>query len=165
MKDFGTAGLGIDRFVSLGSPHLAPPAGVIDQTRGILTRVNQDCPGAYHDKVQYVTVAGRYIKGAALDDSSASIAAKIAGAGYQQTCGRADAEGDGIVPVDIAHLDGAVNLTLDGAYHSPLGASKDRRWYGTPEIASRWIDAVDGTMAGLASSDGILEVQQVLRLD
>lgn len=27
----------IDRFVSLGSPHLPPPDGVIDQTRGILS--------------------------------------------------------------------------------------------------------------------------------
>lgn len=35
LLDFGTAG--IDQFVSLGSPHLPPPAGVIDQTRGILT--------------------------------------------------------------------------------------------------------------------------------
>jgi hypothetical protein len=30
--------------------------------------------------------------------------------------------GDGIVPVVSAHLEGALNLTLEGAYHSPLGS-------------------------------------------
>lgn len=53
MLDFGTAG--IDRFVSLGSPHNPPPKdvpGVVDQTRGILTWVEANCPGAHHDSVR-----------------------------------------------------------------------------------------------------------------
>lgn len=53
MKDFGTAGL--DRFVSLGSPHNPPPKdvpGVIDQTRGILTWVEDNCPGAFEQNVR-----------------------------------------------------------------------------------------------------------------
>lgn len=41
LLDFGAASNGIDQFVSLGSPHLPPPPGVIDQTRGILTWVQQ----------------------------------------------------------------------------------------------------------------------------
>jgi hypothetical protein len=52
MLDFGTAG--IDRFVTLGSPHNPPPAGaagVVDQTRGILTFCQDACPGAFHDEV------------------------------------------------------------------------------------------------------------------
>lgn len=49
MLDFGTAG--IDRYVTLGSPHAPPPAGadgVVDQTRGILTFCADACPGAHH---------------------------------------------------------------------------------------------------------------------
>ena len=49
MHDFGTAG--VDRFVSLGSPHQPPPAGVLDQTRGILTYCSDTFPGAYHPEV------------------------------------------------------------------------------------------------------------------
>jgi hypothetical protein len=52
MLDFGTAS--IDRFVTLGSPHNPPPAGaagVVDQTRGILTFCQDACPGAFHDEV------------------------------------------------------------------------------------------------------------------
>lgn len=49
LKDFDRTG--IDRMVSLGSPHLPPPAGVVDQTRGILTYCSDACPGAFHSEV------------------------------------------------------------------------------------------------------------------
>ncbi len=49
MKDFDRTG--IDRMVSLGSPHLPPPPGVVDQTRGILTYCSDACPGAFHPEV------------------------------------------------------------------------------------------------------------------
>ena len=42
---------GIDRLVTLGSPHNPPPQGVLDQTRGILTHVQQTCPGNFHQEV------------------------------------------------------------------------------------------------------------------
>lgn len=41
---------------------------------------------------------------------------------YPQVCGRADVDGDFIVPTAAAHLDGAVNLEVEGAFHSPLGS-------------------------------------------
>lgn len=44
---------GVDRFVSLGSPHLPPPPGIIDQTRGILTYCERTFPGAYHGDIIY----------------------------------------------------------------------------------------------------------------
>lgn len=119
MLDWGTEG--IDQFVSLGSPHLPPPEGVIDQTRGILTFVSQACPGVHHPDVQYITIAGRYIRGAPLLGPG-SWAQRVVGAGYQQVCGDAQVWGDGVVPVPAAHLEGALQLTLDGVYHSPLGA-------------------------------------------
>jgi hypothetical protein len=59
LLDFGTAG--IDRYVTLGSPHAPPPpgaAGVVDQTRGILTFCSQATPGAYHDEVRRARARG-----------------------------------------------------------------------------------------------------------
>jgi hypothetical protein len=40
----------------------------------------------------------------------------------RQVCGTADVDGDFIVPVPCAHLDGALNVNLEGAFHSPLGS-------------------------------------------
>ena len=81
-------------------------AKVVDQTRGILTWVEQTCPGNFHSSIEYVTVAGKYLKGAGLRDKGASIAQKVVGAGYQQVCGDARVWGDGITPVVAAHLEG-----------------------------------------------------------
>lgn len=132
MLEYGTAG--IQAFCSLGSPHLPPPPGVIDQTRGILTYINQVTPGAFHQQqqqennttssnnVRYTTIAGKYIKGSPLTGPG-SWQSRIVGAGYQQVCGECEVWGDGVVPVASAHLEGAKNITLEGCYHSPLGAT------------------------------------------
>jgi len=59
-------------------------AKVMDQTRGILTYVEQNCPGRFHSNIEYVTVAGKYMQGAGLRDKGATVPQKIVGAGYQQ---------------------------------------------------------------------------------
>ncbi|GFR40829.1 hypothetical protein Agub_g1304, partial [Astrephomene gubernaculifera] len=67
LMHWGTAG--VDRYVSLGSPHMPPPRdapGVVDQTRGLLTACNEACPGAYHSSISYVTIAGKFLHGAPL---------------------------------------------------------------------------------------------------
>ncbi|KAG2496478.1 hypothetical protein HYH03_005304 [Edaphochlamys debaryana] len=69
LLDWGVAG--VDRFVSLGSPHAPPPEGVLDQTRGILTWVNQAAPGAFHDSVSYTTICGRFVRGESLTGGGA----------------------------------------------------------------------------------------------
>ncbi len=53
-----------------------------------------------------------------------------------QVCGDAEVEGDFIVPVSAAHLEGALNVNLDGAFHSPLGAKLSflGPWYGSNEV-------------------------------
>lgn len=123
LLEFGTTG--IDRFVSLGSPHLPPPQGVIDQTRGILTWITERSPGAYHaDDLEYVTIAGKFIKGSPLLGPG-DFYSRVIGLGYNQVCGESAVWGDGVVPIPSAHLEGAMQLTLDGIYHSPLGASLD----------------------------------------
>ncbi|CAL0318931.1 unnamed protein product [Lupinus luteus] len=157
----------ISLLLTLGTPHLPPPKGlpgVIDQTRGLLHYVHQNCPKPLHTPhLKYVCVAGRYIQGAPLFgksnpniDSSLptrpdsaiitspphkiTLRARFVGQGYKQVCGKADVWGDGIVPEVSAHLEGAINISLDGVYHSPV-ASDDhfRPWYGSPAVLEQWV--------------------------
>lgn len=74
-------------------------------------------------QVRYVTIAGAYIQGAPLLGPG-PWQCRVVGAGYKQVCGKATAWGDGVVPVMSAHLDGAIQVTLKGIYHSPLGADE-----------------------------------------
>ena len=56
--------------------------------------------------------------------------------GYQQVCGDAEVDGDFIVPLPCAHLDGATQVNLEGAFHSPLGSKVSflGPWYGSDEV-------------------------------
>ncbi|KAI3435235.1 uncharacterized protein J3R85_006343 [Psidium guajava] len=66
--------------------------------------------------------------------------ARFVGQGYKQVCGQADVWGDGVVPEVSAHLKGALNISLDGVYHSPVGSDDvSRPWYGSPAIVEKWI--------------------------
>ncbi|CAN6237018.1 unnamed protein product [Urochloa humidicola] len=72
--------------------------------------------------------------------SGATWRARFVGQGYKQVCGRADVWGDGVVPEMAAHLDGALNISFDGVYHSPVGADDEQRpWYGSPAILKQWV--------------------------
>ncbi|GMP42126.1 hypothetical protein CsSME_00011965 [Camellia sinensis var. sinensis] len=65
---------------------------------------------------------------------------RFIGQGYKQVCGQADVWGDGVVPEVAAHLEGALNISLDGVYHSPVGSDDESRpWYGSPAIVEQWI--------------------------
>lgn len=66
--------------------------------------------------------------------------ARFVGQGYKQVCGQADVWGDGVVPEVSAHLKGALNITLNGVYHSPIGSDDELRpWYGSPIVVDKWI--------------------------
>ncbi|KAK6162785.1 hypothetical protein DH2020_002626 [Rehmannia glutinosa] len=142
-------------------------SGVIDQTRGLLDYVEKHCAKAvYTPDLRYVCIAGRYIQGARLlgssnDDNSAvmveidqpvgemtaidtstpasaTLRARLVGQGYKQVCGQADVWGDGVVPEMSAHLEGALNVSLDGVYHSPVGSDDETRpWYGSPAVKDK----------------------------
>ncbi|KAK1386396.1 hypothetical protein POM88_024131 [Heracleum sosnowskyi] len=61
--------------------------------------------------------------------------------GYKQVCGQADVWGDGVVPEVSAHLEGALNISLDGVYHSPVGLDDESRpWYGSPSVVDKWLN-------------------------
>lgn len=173
MQEYGTSDISL--LLTLGTPHLPPPkgvSGVIDQTRGLLYYVEENCaPAVYTPELRYVCIAGRYIQGAPLtgnsiattdeivavdtpsdvaeavmigaDNKSAqsgpTLRARFVGQGYKQVCGRADVWGDGVVPEISAHLEGALNISFDGVYHSPVGSDDERPWYGSPAILQQWV--------------------------
>ncbi|XWS58631.1 hypothetical protein CRYUN_Cryun08bG0051400 [Craigia yunnanensis] len=71
---------------------------------------------------------------------SPTFRALFVGQGYKQVCGQADVWGDGVVPEVSAYLEGALNISLDGVYHSPVGSDDvSRPWYGSPAVVEQWI--------------------------
>ncbi len=57
-----------------------------------------------------------------------------------QVCGEAEVWGDFIVPLPSAHLPGALNVDLDGVFHSPLGEKLPvfGPWYGSEQVGGHW---------------------------
>ena len=132
----------ITTYVSLGSPQLPPPGDVFDQTRGILTHLEATIPGCHHSNVRYVTISGRWKRGAASFDAN-NADAFVVGLTYKQVCGSADVWGDGITPEQSAHLPGSEKIVLEDCYHSPVGSEESdssRLWYGSEAMLSQWID-------------------------
>ena len=114
--------------VTLGTPHVSQERW----TKRNLDFVKDNYPGAFHPRVHYVCVAGKAIYGKRqLGDGLGWLAYNS----YKLTCGQGKCWGDGITPVDAAHLEGATNLTLEGVRHSPTSGL----WYGSPEARTAWV--------------------------
>ena len=60
---------------------------------------------------------------------------------YVQVCGRGDVVGDGVVPLEAAHLEGAKQISLRDVFHS-INAPK--AWYGSEEVIDSWLRQVEG---------------------
>lgn len=111
--------------ITLGTPHTSQERW----TRRNLDFVNQNYPGAFHQDLRYVCVAGKTIFGARWGSNW------FAYSSYQLTCGQGDTWGDGITPVIAAHLLGAENLIIPDVRHSPRSPGV---WYGSPEPLKIW---------------------------
>ena len=75
-----------------------------------------------------------------------------------------------------SHLPGAVELTLEGVFHSPLGADDDgdgggegsakigkRPWYGCAGVLDQWVGAVFGEVPLAASAvAATIDVERVV---
>ena len=116
----------ISTLVTLGTPHVSQERW----TKRNLDFVKVNYPGAFYPEVHYVCVAGKAIYG------ERRLGQWLAYSSYQQTCGVGNCWGDGITPVEAAHLQGATNLTLDGVLHSPRRAGI---WYGSPIALEAWV--------------------------
>lgn len=116
----------VSHLITLGTPHNVPEDGPLAP----ITEANALFPGALHEGIQYLCVAG-----AAADGASSR---RVRGR-YERFLGDGRVEGDGKVPVPSALLPGAEHLVLDGVYHSRWLGSPKSRWYGSdPETVERW---------------------------
>ncbi len=57
-------------------------------------------------------------------------------------CGQGNVDGDGVTPIQIAHLPGARNLILPGVWHNP-GGGPAKPWYGDPAVLERWVQHLE----------------------
>jgi triacylglycerol esterase/lipase EstA (alpha/beta hydrolase family) len=117
----------IANLITLGTPHISGERW----TRKNLDFVNDNYPGATYPEVKYICVAGKSIFGAK------KLGQWLAYSSYEMTCGRGDVWGDGITPIEAAHLQGAKNMTIEGVKHSPRTSGI---WYGSPAARSQWIE-------------------------
>mmetsp|Transcript_54789 Transcript_54789/g.102732 ORF Transcript_54789/g.102732 Transcript_54789/m.102732 type:complete len:601 (+) Transcript_54789:74-1876(+) len=133
--------------VTLGTPHKPPPEGflrTIDQTRGLLTYVEDRYPGAFHKELRYLTVCSKAQRGALPGSGAGLIAGSLALASYLPLGGDGFAEGDGITPLKCGHLEGAEQRDVN-AYHIAFIPGSGTRllgtpWYGSPEVIDGWAD-------------------------
>lgn len=112
----------VEQLITLGTPH-----NVAERDRlAPITRVNELFPGAVHDGLRYLSVAG-----SAVDGASSPKARKR----YERFVEDGRVAGDGVVPVDAAVLPGSESQVVDGVHHNRrLGL-----WYGSDmETVERW---------------------------
>jgi triacylglycerol esterase/lipase EstA (alpha/beta hydrolase family) len=122
----------IATLICLGTPQVSGERW----TKKNLNFVNDNYPGAFYPEVDYTCVAGKSLYG----ESRWGLAYQS----YQITCGNGQTWGDGITPIEAAHLAGARNLIIEGVKHSPRSSmaqaklSKDP-WYGSPDALEQWV--------------------------
>lgn len=124
-------------FVSLGSPQKGPE-GSPDVTGGATRITNERFPGSwFEDKMFYVTAAGSGKNGTMARQS------------YEMVSGRGTAngdgvDGDGIVSLQMAHLEGATQINIPNISHAiQLSSESDPlAWYGSPVVVAEWFGEV-----------------------
>jgi pimeloyl-ACP methyl ester carboxylesterase len=114
----------VANLVTLGTPHRS----LEPWTRKNLGFVNDTYPDAFYPDVNYICVAGRSVYG------EKKLSKWLAYSSYELTCGEGNSWGDGITPIEAAHLKGAENLVLEGVNHSPRSGT----WYGSADIIAEW---------------------------
>lgn len=155
--------------VTLGTPHQAPPAespvAILDQTRGLLTYINEQFPAGSPLNSSVVTcVAGCGTKtppsmeemmdglGEKLwnqtQNRSTLLEEVVALASYLPLSGSTfGVEGDGLIPVDTALMEGCGSVVLDDCNHADFvptpGESirlpKSYQWYGSEGFLDAWV--------------------------
>lgn len=130
--------------VTLGAPQVPPPPPLMDMTRGALRITQETFPGAYfQDELFYLTVIGNATQGIAQNVRKSwhnplgtpTTVTGFAYNSYQAVCGNGSTFGDGVVPIESAHLEDATQLTLPGVFHS---INAPEQWYGSDAIIDSW---------------------------
>ena len=116
----------VSDLITLGTPHNVTGRGPLAS----IAKVNDLFPGAPHEGIRYLSVAG-----AAVDGASSRGAQRR----YERFVDDGRVMGDGLVPVRSALLQGTEHLVLDGVYHGRFYGPPSGRWYGSDrETVERW---------------------------
>lgn len=142
--------------VTIGAIHRPPADASTCVTRGALSFVDREYPGAFlaREGVGYVSVGGDAIVGDSSREGSTEAdaayaargegsASRVAFTSYEAVCGEGGVSGDGVVPLEWTQLDGAAQLRLPGVLHSINEAGTalpTDRWYGSDAIVDLWLD-------------------------
>ena len=129
----------IGAIVTLGSPHHLDPRGNLGRRlEAVAVRfADRTVPGAFHaPRVGYVAVASRAVTGRPDGTGRERVAFRLYQALRQQP-GVSSIEGDGVVPVAAALLEGARGVILDEVVH---GQAAGQPWYGTDQGLDGWWD-------------------------
>ncbi|CAB1120251.1 unnamed protein product [Ectocarpus sp. CCAP 1310/34] len=137
---------------TLGTPNTGPPedAGLwaaVDQTRGLLKYINARFPGAHVEGVRYTSVAGTALEG----KLPGSVEEMLAYVSYLPLCGDGGSRGDGIIPLDVAVLEGSTVVELPSSKHSgfipfpgdAIDLGEDFLWYGSSSLMDSWVGNLD----------------------
>jgi pimeloyl-ACP methyl ester carboxylesterase len=124
----------VKTLVTLGTPHTSQERW----SRRNIDFVARSYPGAFFPEIEYICVAGKAVYG----KPSWRLGQWFTYQSYQLTCGQGDCWGDGVIPIESAHLVGAKNLILENVQHSPrpLQSTGQHQWYGSPKVVSQWIE-------------------------
>ncbi|CAK9026089.1 unnamed protein product [Durusdinium trenchii] len=155
----------VQGLVTLGTPHKPPPEGQMDMTFGCLRNLNKAHPGAYFsDDMFYVSIAGDAVVGQKIEGNIPIVELiqspspeSTAWNSYQALGGVGNLTGDGLVPVEWAHLPGAEQLTIKGCLHSiniagttlPTNSS-----YLCESFVDQWLEKVLGAVNAVSATSG-----------
>ncbi len=115
----------VAKLITLGTPHRSREPWTVKN----LGFVNDHYPDAFYHDVEYICIAGKSVYG------EKKLKTWIPYNSYELTCGNGNTWGDGITPIEAAHLQGATNLIYEGVHHSPRAG----KWYGSPEVIAEWV--------------------------
>jgi hypothetical protein len=139
----------IGALVTLGSPHHVNPTRFAGRRVSEVAAQFADrvVPGAmFEPSVAYVTVASRAIVGRADGSGRARVGFRLY-QGLLHDAGATTIEGDGVVPVRSALLEGARQIVLEDIVH---GQAAGQPWYGSePGLDLWWPQALDAWRGAL----------------
>ncbi|CAM9776310.1 unnamed protein product [Pylaiella littoralis] len=138
---------------TLGTPNTGPPENAggpwtaVDQTRGLLKSINTRFPGAHVEGVRYTSVAGTALEG----ELPGSLQEMLSYISYLPLCGDGGSRGDGIIPLDVATLEGSMVVELPTSKHSgfvpfpgkAIDLGPNFLWYGSPSLMGEWVGNLD----------------------
>ncbi|MCS6989834.1 MAG: alpha/beta hydrolase [Chloroherpetonaceae bacterium] len=117
----------VQRLVALGTPFRSVEKFAKIKTDFIAERLTP----RFFDKVEVISVASSFRKG----DPNGDLRERLAFELYRNTFGDGKSDGDGVVPIEACHLDGATNVVIKGAEHLPAPFAN---WYGATRAVAQW---------------------------